>query len=120
MSHIRKESTIGQAFAARWLVRKYSEYKSNPKMRQRQPGLPESEDLAWQIAEAVDAYAERKIEELRRKMRVVAIQVADGKEGIGEHVELSAEEMLQHPDLLHVARQSLNASLSAIYKFPVQ
>ena len=113
------DMTIGQAFAARWLVRKYGEYKSDPKMRQRQPGLPQPDELAQRIADAVDSYVERKILELRIKLHAVALGVADGTGGSNDQVVLSADELLQDRDLVKVAQDCLNTTMSAIHKFPV-
>ena len=37
--------TIGQAFASRWLVRKYDEYKKARESRRVEPRVPEPEVL---------------------------------------------------------------------------
>ena len=111
--------TIGQTFASRWLVRKYDEYKNAPKRQRIKPGIPEPEDLSQAIAEAVDAYVERKVEELRSKLRTVAVGAVDGKEGYKDQVAFGSDEMLQDQTLVQVAQQCLKTSLSAIHKFPV-
>ena len=111
--------TVGQTFASRWLVRKYHEYKKNTKRQSIQPGLPEPEDLSQAIAGAVDAYVEKKVEELRNKLRAVAVEAADGKEEFRDEMAFGSHEMLQDQALVSVARKCLNTSMSAIFKFPV-
>ena len=113
------DMTTGQAFAARWLVRKYAEYKSNPSMQRRQPGLPQPDELAQRIADAVDSHIEQKVLELRTKLRTVALGVADGTEGFTGQVVFSSDELLADRALARVAQECLNTSLSAIHKFPV-
>ena len=100
--------TIGQAFAARWLSRKYSEYKdrANP------------EDLFEGIADAVDNYADRKTEEFRSQLRDVALKAANGETTQGK-IEFGADEILKHERLVAVAKKWMQRNLDAIYKFPV-
>ena len=119
MNRQGSDMTIGQAFAARWLVRKYVEYKSNPRRQQRQPGLPQPDELAQRIADAVDSHVERKILELRSKLHAVAVEVADGTEGSKDQVVFSSDELLQDRALVQVAQECLNTTLSAMNKFPV-
>ena len=71
--------TIGQTFASRWLVRKYDECKNALESQGTKTGLPEPEELSQEIAGAVDAYVEKKVEELRNKLRTVAVEAVDGK-----------------------------------------
>ena len=110
--------TIGQAFAVRWLTENYEKHKEHRKKRRVQPDLPQPEILFEEIAAAVDADVERKVGELHSRLRAVAVQAAEGKEGTTE-VTFSANEILKGPALVGVARRWLNTSLSAIDKFPV-
>ena len=119
MNRQNSELTIGQAFAARWLARKYDEYKVNSKMRQRQPRLPQPEQLAQQIAEAVDAQVEQKIDELRRKLRSVALAASDGEKGSSDQMGFGSDELLKSRKLVQVAQNCLNTTMSAVYEFPV-
>ena len=111
--------TVGQTFASRWMVRKYDEYKNNEKIKRRQPGLPQPEELSQAIADVVDAFVEKKVEELRNKLGAVAAGAADGKEQIKEQMAFGSDEMLQDQDLVWVAQRCLSTSLDTIYKFPV-
>ena len=119
MNRQNSEMTIGQAFAARWLARKYAEYKGNPQMQRRQPGLPQPEELAQQIAEAVDAQVDQKIDELLRKLRLVALAAADGERGSSGQVGFSSDEMLKSRKLVYVAQSCLNTSMSQVNEFPI-
>ena len=119
MNEDANKLTVGQAFAARWLVKHYEQYRRNPKIRQRQPGLPQPEDLSQAIAGAVDVYVEKKVEELRSKLRAVAVEAADGNASSRNTVAFGIDELLQDRELVWVAQQCLNTSMSAIYKFPV-
>ena len=112
------KQTVGQAFAFRWLVKEYAGYEGNSRRQRIQPPLPEPEDLSQQIADAVDAYVERKVEELRRKLRAVAVEAADGAEGLTDQVVLGSDEMLQNSALVRVAK-CLQTNMDAISKFPV-
>ena len=118
MSTETNKPTVGQTFASRWLVRKYEECKGARESRRIQPGLPQPEDLSQAIAEAVDSYVEKKVAELRNKLRAVAAEAADGKE-TSEQVAFGADEMLKDEALIGVARKCLNTSGIALYKFPV-
>ena len=119
MSTETNKPTVGQTFASRWLVRKYEECKVARESRRIQPGLPQPEDLSHTIAEAVDAYVEKKVAELRNKLRAVAVDAAEGNEEAKDQVAFGSNEMLEDPALVGVARQCLNTSMDAIFKFPV-
>ena len=91
----------------------------NPKRRQRQPGLPQPEELAQQIAGAVDAQVEQKIDELRRKLRSVALAAADGEKGSSEQVGFGSDELLKSRELVQVAQICLSTNMGAVNEFPV-
>ena len=113
------DMTIGQAFAARWLVRKYAEYKNDRRRQQRQPGLPQPDELAERIAEAVDSHVDKKVLELRRKLHAIALGVADGTGGSKDQVVVSSDELLEDTALVHVAQECLTSNLDRMQKFPV-
>ena len=119
MNRQSSNMSIGQAFAARWLVRKYAEYKSDPKRRQRQPGLPQPEELAERIADAVDSHVDKKVLELRNKLRAVALGVVDATEGSNDQVVVSSDELLEDKDLVQVAQACLSSTPDRMQKFPV-
>ena len=118
MNRQNSELTIGQAFAARWLARKYEQYNMDPKKQRIQPGLPQPEELAQMIAEAVDAHVEQKIDELCRKLRLVALAAADGEKGSSDQVGFGSDELLKSRKLVDVA-QNLRTSNSPFNEFPV-
>ena len=119
MNEKTNKPTVGQTFASRWLVRKYDEYKSNPRRQRTQSGLPQPEDLSQQIADAVDAYVEKKVKELRGKLRAIAVEAADGAEGLRDQVAFGSDDMLQDQGLLWVATKCLKTSMDAFHRFPV-
>ena len=101
------EPTIGQAFAARWLSRNFSNYSDR--------GNPE--DLFQQIASGVDDYAHKKALELRTKLLAVAVDAAEGKTSNGE-VTFDSEGMLQNNILVRMAME-WRKNMDRVTRFPV-
>ena len=119
MNQEKTKLTIGQAFAARWLVRNYAKYEEHPRTRNTLPAFPAPEDLSREIGDAVDAYAERKTAELHSKLCTVAVEVVDGIVGSKHQVEFGADDMLEDQGLLRVANKWLRIGLNRLFKFPV-
>ena len=102
------ELSIGQAFAARWNVKNYGNY--------RDMGMPE--DLFEKISRAVDAYVEKQQKLFLSQLRDVAVKTVDGEETKGQ-VSFNSEEMLLDEALVSVAKPWSRNAFTAVTRFPV-
>lgn len=99
--------TIGQAFAARWIIRNYGKYKDE--------GNPE--DLFEKISTAVDIYVENQKERFLTELRSVALKTADGEEAQGE-VLFNNDLILKSSELAKVTRE-WGSAFTKLTRFPV-
>ena len=103
-----KETTIGQDFAARWLIRNYDQHK--------EAGAPE--ELFRDIASAVDAYVAKKTGELERQLLKVALGTVQGDTPQGE-VKFGSRELVQDQALVALAKRWPRKTMDQVTTFPV-
>ena len=101
------ELTVGQAFAARWIARKYDQYQDQ--------GPPE--DLFEKISSAVDGYVAKQQRLFLSRLRDVAVKTADGEKANGE-VTFNSDEILRDRTLADVAR-TWSSAFTPATTFPV-
>ena len=105
------EWDIGTEFAVRWLN------KNCPVQAPKRQSPIDAVDFCGDVASAVNAYADKKRDELERTLRRVIMQaLADEQEPVC--VRVSAKELLES-DCMRLIAQKVTVGLGRPQRFPV-